>query len=263
MLCNEWANMASNSSGCRAGQVLYSWAVGRKEFYFPPHVGLEVGGMASDRVQYVLLEMHYDNRDERAGFVDSSGLRLYYTTELREHAAGVLMVGLSPEPVGQVLPNGLDAVTHLGFCTAQCTRDTLPDEGVTMFGSVLHGHTVARAIRLRQIRDGKELEPVNVNEAFDFDYQQLTLLSEERAVLPGDVLLAQCTYDTSAAQRMLYGGESSSEEMCLNYVYYYPRRADFAFCLSSHLETQWTQWFEEAQDEGFYDAEADSYDVTE
>ena len=130
-----------------------------------------------------------------------------------------------------------------------------------MFGSILHGHNVARAIRLRHMRQGRELEPVNVNEAFDFDYQQLTLLGEERAVLPGDTLIAQCTYDTSAAEKVSYGGQSSSEEMCINYVYYYPRKPAFSHCFSSHVPQQLEGWFEVAQAKGYYDAEADTYDV--
>ena len=40
-------------------------------------------------------------------------------------------------------------------------------------------HTLGRAQVLRHIRDGRELRPLDLNEAYDFNYQQFAQFDEE------------------------------------------------------------------------------------
>ena len=63
------------------------------------------------------------------------------------------------------------------YCTADCTEAALPAEGVTVIGNFLHAHTVGTAMTLRHIRNGVELEPIDVNEHYDFNFQQITFVS--------------------------------------------------------------------------------------
>lgn len=62
------------------------------------------------------------------------------------------------------------------YCSADCTKAALPAEGVTVIGNFLHAHTIGTAMALRHIRDGVELEPIDVNEHYDFDFQQITFV---------------------------------------------------------------------------------------
>ena len=66
---------------------------------------------------------------------------------------------------------------NTAYCGADCTTPGLPAEGVTVIANFLHSHTVGTAMALRHIRDGVELEPIDVNEHYDFDYQQITFVS--------------------------------------------------------------------------------------
>ena len=67
-------------------------------------------------------------------------------------------------------------------------------------------------------------------------------MNDEPIVLqPGDDLIFNCLYNTVGRDHFTYGGISTHEEMCLNFLYYYPRVADSTYCLSSYkLETAFT-----------------------
>jgi hypothetical protein len=87
--------------GCNA--VLASWAVGMPEFIHPPEAGFRIGRQ-SDMVQAV-LQMHYDNYNNRDNVVDSSGVTLGVTEKLRPYDAGLLVVGAYLNAV--ILPPGM------------------------------------------------------------------------------------------------------------------------------------------------------------
>ena len=65
---------------------------------------------------------------------------------------------------------------------------------------MLHSHLAGRKMRLRHLRDGRELPPILSDESYDFNFQRSRAPSShsEGVVLPGDELLLECEYDTSA-----------------------------------------------------------------
>jgi dopamine beta-monooxygenase len=81
--------------GCQA--VLASWAVGSPAVYHPQEAGFKIG-RGSDMVQAV-LQIHYDNYDNRDKAIDSSGITLFTTERLRQYDAGLLVVGAYLEAI--------------------------------------------------------------------------------------------------------------------------------------------------------------------
>ena len=67
---------------------VYAWAPGASEMELPDDVGFLFGN-ASGGFTSVLVQTHYDNPNGDAGKVDSSGVRVYYTEELRPIEMGV------------------------------------------------------------------------------------------------------------------------------------------------------------------------------
>lgn len=69
-----------------------------QSFTFPPDAGYPID---SNNGRYYLMETHYTDTEPpkdleslHAGpIVDDSGLKLYYTSTLRKHDAGVLSIG--------------------------------------------------------------------------------------------------------------------------------------------------------------------------
>ncbi|XP_053316119.1 DBH-like monooxygenase protein 1 [Spea bombifrons] len=203
--------------------VLFAWAIGGEGFTYPPHVGLSIG-LPTDPT-YVLMEIHYDNPSHQDGLRDNSGIRMYYTPNIRKYDAGVLETGIWVS-LYHMIPPGMSLFTSEGHCTKECLEEALNDEkptGIHVFAVLLHAHIAGKAIQARHFRDGEELELLAYDNEFDFNFQEFQYLKEERVILPGDNLITECQYNTKERTTMTWGGLSTRDEMCLSYLMYYPR----------------------------------------
>jgi hypothetical protein len=72
----------------------------------------------------------------------------------------------------------------------------LPQTGIKLVSVVLHSHLAGKKLRLRHIRQGRELPRVAEDDNYDFNYQQARVLLQEVSVLPGDELVTECVYQT-------------------------------------------------------------------
>ncbi|XP_032647488.1 DBH-like monooxygenase protein 1 [Chelonoidis abingdonii] len=214
-------NMPDSFLTCET--VIFAWAIGGEAFTYPPRVGLSIGTPTDP--QYVLMEVHYDNPSYLEGLIDNSGLRLFYTTDLRKYDAGVIEAGLWVSLFHNI-PPGMPEFMSEGHCTLECLEEALDAErpsGIHVFAVLLHAHLAGRAIRMRHFRKGEEQKLLAYDDEFDFNFQEFQYLKEERTILPGDNLITECRYSTVDRIRMTWGGLSTRNEMCLSYLLYYPR----------------------------------------
>uniref|UniRef100_A0A3Q3EEH7 Dopamine beta-hydroxylase n=1 Tax=Labrus bergylta TaxID=56723 RepID=A0A3Q3EEH7_9LABR len=216
---------------CR--HVLAAWAMGAEAFYYPPDAGMPMGGQGSSR--FLRLEVHYHNPLVISGRRDSSGIRLYYTTSLRRYDAGIMELGLVYTPI-MAIPPKQHAFYLNGYCTSKCTKTALPPGGIYVFASQLHTHLAGRGVRTVLVRGGKELEVVQEDQHFSTHYQLLLCLC---LILQGDVLITKCTYNTEDRSKPTVGGFGIMEEMCVNYIHYYPR-TKLELC-KSHVDPEYLQ----------------------
>ncbi|XP_074546763.1 dopamine beta-hydroxylase [Halichoeres trimaculatus] len=219
---------------CR--HVLAAWAMGAEAFYYPPDAGLPMGGPGSSR--FLRLEVHYHNPLLIAGRQDSSGIRLHYTPSLRRYDAGIMELGLVYTPIMAVPPKQHDFYLS-GYCTSKCTKTALPPGGIFIFASQLHTHLAGRGVRTVLVRGGKEVEVVQEDQHFSTHYQTIRVLHKMTNVLPGDVLITKCTYNTEDRSKPTVGGFGIMEEMCVNYIHYYPR-TKLELC-KSHVDPEYLQ----------------------
>lgn len=214
--------MPSNLRGC-SSEMIAAWAVGGGPTHFPENVGYPMGTRGA---AYGLLEVHYDNYDH-VPFTDSSGMRLFLTPNLREYDAGILQLGHPVDPRSMVIPPGETAYAVDGLCAAGCTENMFPEEGITVFGVNLHSHMAGKKMSLRHIRGGEELPAIGVDARYDFNLQTIHFLGDGggngRRVLPGDSLLTTCVYDTVSRSERTYAGLASTQEMCMSFIWYYPK----------------------------------------
>merc|ERR1712087_539325 len=94
--------------------------------------------------------------------------------------------------------------------------------GIQIYASSLHAHTISKALRLGHVRNGTELEPIDANYNYDFNYQQVKMHPEPVTVLPGDSLIIDCWTDSTSRSAATIGGLSSVDEMCIAFLFYYP-----------------------------------------
>ncbi|PNH04336.1 MOXD1 1 [Tetrabaena socialis] len=216
------------------------WAPGQMQALLPPTVGLPLGEADST---YFSLQVHYNNPDAEEGMVDASGFQVLYTPQLRQYDAGVLTLGQNAIviPPGQpivTMPPSVRGARRAGpvcevlrVCPSTCTSQLRAP--LRLLSSGLHMHTLGRAISTQHIRNGTELPPVGSRRFYDFNFQSADAVPlASSLLLPGDSLITTCSYDSTSRTNVTKYGESTQDEMCFNFLFYYPRDRNFAFCSS-------------------------------
>ncbi|XP_074654945.1 dopamine beta-hydroxylase-like isoform X2 [Tubulanus polymorphus] len=210
-------------------RVIGAWAMGAPPMVYPENVGVPIGGDEMSR--YVVVQVHFNNPDRVAGQIDSSGIRFYVSDEERQYEAGIMELGLEYTPKNSIPPR-MNAFTLTGDCISECTRTALPAEGIVIFASQLHTHTTGIRVYTKHVRNGIELPELNRDDHYSPHFQEIRLLDTPRRILPGDALRTSCTYKTTHKEQITLGGFSISDEMCVNYVHYYPKTS-LEVCKSS------------------------------
>uniref|UniRef100_A0A034WQK7 Tyramine beta-hydroxylase n=1 Tax=Bactrocera dorsalis TaxID=27457 RepID=A0A034WQK7_BACDO len=220
-------------------KVISLWAMGASTFTYPPETGLPVGG--KDYNPFVRLEVHFNNPELKAGRIDSSGMRIKLASKLRQFDAGVMELGLEYTDK-MAIPPGQVGFPLSGYCIAECTEVALPSSGIIIFGSQLHTHLRGVRILTRHFRDNEELREVNRDDYYSHHFQEMRNLHYKPHVLPGDALVTTCYYNTLGYENATLGGFSISDEMCVNYIHYYPA-TKLEVCKSSVSEDTLENYF--------------------
>lgn len=220
--------------------LFYTWGRGTNHMYgFPQDVGILLtmgngsgkGGLGEVPKSF-RLEIHYENPKHIKGAKDSSGVRIHYTSTLRKHTAGIMEFG-DPRVLLRAKPIGEGLQRHSFQCPESCTsRYVKEKEGLTVLYEMLHMHKHGMTMQNVQKRRDKEIRRATV-QYYDFDQAGAQLVKQEPyKVLPGDSFDTFCNYNGT---KDLIFGSSSSQEMCLVYIVYYPA-ADTHLSCSYHAE---------------------------
>ena len=221
-------------------KVMALWAMGAGVFTYPPEAGLPVGGKNYN--PYIRLEVHYNNPDRVAGIIDNSGMKINIVSKLRKYDAGIMELGLEYTDK-MAIPYGQLAFPVSGYCIAECTKVSLPPDGIVVFGSQLHTHLRGVRIMTRHFRGDRELRELNRDDYYSHHYQEIRQLRHKPVVMPGDALVTTCYYDTRGYTNTTLGGFSISDEMCVNYIHYYPA-TNLELCKSAVSENTLHDYFE-------------------
>ncbi|XP_037815839.1 tyramine beta-hydroxylase isoform X1 [Lucilia sericata] len=220
-------------------KVIALWAMGASTFTYPPETGLPIGGKAYN--PYIRLEVHFNNPELEKGHVDSSGLRIKMVSQLRQFDAGVMELGLEYTDK-MAIPPGQVAFPLSGYCIAECTELAFPPSGIVVFGSQLHTHLRGVRVLTRHFRGSEELRELNRDDYYSHHFQEMRNLHYKPRVLPGDALVTTCYYNTLGYDNATLGGFSISDEMCVNYMHYYPA-TKLEVCKSSVSEDTLENYF--------------------
>ncbi|XP_031575456.1 DBH-like monooxygenase protein 1 homolog, partial [Actinia tenebrosa] len=232
------SNMPPAVQECTGSSVIASWGIGGGPFYFPNHTGFAIGAGVGPR--YVILEIHYDNPQRKSGIKDSSGLRFYYTDSLRQYDAGILWAGWNVEFAMMIPPYQQQWMTT-GYCSGMCTKIVSYrkeyQKHLQIYLAKLDVPTIyliglGTALKTRHVRDGKELPEIARDDYYDFNYQEFHISRKETHIAPGDDIIVDCQYQSKDKTRPVTGGLKSSEEMCMSFLYYYPK-VELNKCLSA------------------------------
>jgi len=192
------------------------WALGGTNISFPEVAGLPMGN-GSESGKYLVLQIHYNNPTSATNFVDTgSGFNLVYTPTLRQYDIGTLGIG----PDYFTIPALDSSYSLAGPCPTGCTNKLTNPLNVLYFG--VHMHTLGFRAWTQQIRNGVELPPLVDVPYYDFNFQSPVPAKPGTVIMPGDLLIHNCIWDSASRSTATAYGETTSNEMCYNFIIYYP-----------------------------------------
>eukprot|EP00475_Leptophrys_vorax_P013505 TRINITY_DN19879_c0_g1_i5.p1 TRINITY_DN19879_c0_g1~~TRINITY_DN19879_c0_g1_i5.p1 ORF type:complete len:640 (+),score=127.00 TRINITY_DN19879_c0_g1_i5:256-1920(+) len=209
--------------GAYCDEIVYGWAPGGGDFSLPDDVAFPMGIQG---VQFLLIEMHYNNPYAASGEFDSSGVNVFYTTTPSTHSAAVLTAS-DPFTQSADIPAGV-AQTHYEYtCPYGCTSQfAFP---MYVFADLLHMHSYGSEMWSIVTRASTgEQKQIHRIEYYDFGFQPLYQLNE--TIYPGDQINTHCVYDTSSSSTAVEFGVASTQEMCIQFIWYYPKQDNISYC---------------------------------
>jgi hypothetical protein len=201
--------------------AIAGWAVGETEYCEPQYVGSELWfGSWERRRNYatIKIEAHYDNPLGQIGVTDRSGIRLHVTPTLRPLSSADVILGMTYWDRQFQLPAQQSSVQKTNICPSEATSRL--KRPIYVYAWYPHMHLYGRSLRTEQYRCGVKIGEIRMDQ-FEFDNQQSYSVGPMK-ILPGDALVTTCTFDTTTASSTVLGGDETTDEMCENYLTYYP-----------------------------------------
>lgn len=210
-----------------------------------PGFGLAVGGASS--ILGFRVEVHYDGLTSltQNQMDPGAGYRVTYVpNDGRVEEMGVLITGSIALQIPGDTPRNDEANHFWGICDIP---DSIPEDGVNVMYNFWHMHLRGRGMYTQHIRNGVELEPLGRNNYYDWWYQGTGGVAPVgRKLLPGDRLIIHCYFDTqnretlhprgsdsiSGSDDITFFGEGTNDEMCFDFIAYYPRHNDLKNCFN-------------------------------
>ncbi|CAJ0575545.1 unnamed protein product, partial [Mesorhabditis spiculigera] len=223
----EWVHRCRNS--------IAAWPAGAPPILMPDEAGLPLG---ENGHQHLMIEIHYHNPSQLPTQPDSSGMRVTATSRLRRYDAAVLQTGTMWSDAMSVPPKQEAFPLH-GHCAPECTS-FFPPEGIRVFASMLHAHKTTQAIWTSIFRDGQKIGELNRDDNFGAQGQHRDALEPP---VVSDRLVTTCVHNTMKRVNMTHSGLGGHEEMCINYIHYYPRM-EVAACQSQVTNASLQAFFE-------------------
>eukprot|EP00930_Biecheleria_cincta_P087093 TRINITY_DN7634_c0_g1_i1.p1 TRINITY_DN7634_c0_g1~~TRINITY_DN7634_c0_g1_i1.p1 ORF type:complete len:586 (-),score=55.68 TRINITY_DN7634_c0_g1_i1:81-1838(-) len=209
------AYSTTDCSGSNA--MIWSWAAGVLPMALPSEAGFRVGGGTGWKS--LKMEVHYDNPGGLSGLVDNSGIRTFRTQTLRQHDAAIMQLG-DPSVYlrDSALPSGTSkyAMTCAGGYTTALAAGA---SSVTGFGRLLHMHAVGIKMETRQYSSTGVLKRTTGLDYYNWAFQDVVDKNATWQIAAGDRFEVDCYYSNTGAVKF---GLASQEEMCIDFVYYYP-----------------------------------------
>ena len=192
---------ATTSVGWR---LVSGWAPGGQPMETPPEAGFPEEGAT-----HWILQVHYNNAaGTNAGQVDKSGYDLCTTDQLRPNDADVMALGTLS---ANIPPRAMTDIT--------CEWDPTYIGNIHVFSTTPHMHKLGKIMSTYVQRGGQSMKLVD-QQNFDFNYQ--TAYPASLDFQDGDKIMTRCGWNNTTDQTVKWG-ENTGDEMCFNFVSYYPK----------------------------------------
>lgn len=229
--------------------IFYLWAPGVDHYTYPEDTSYPLGPGAGYPAVYV--QIHYDNKDLIENETDSSGIIWHWTPNQRKHDIGYLSLG--PQLLHfQKIPPGKESYYFSGRCALDIDTDVAPD-GLTVTDYFPHMHYRGRRMWTEILGEAASGESAPLASKFaevgkkplgtlgsidNFDSElnlgyKMKKDESNRKLQRGDLLATTCIFNTEGVAGPTRGGFGTYDEMCINFVMFYPAQAvPFKACIN-------------------------------
>ncbi|XP_062583183.1 uncharacterized protein LOC134244942, partial [Saccostrea cucullata] len=208
---------------CR--ELIGLWQVGLQGECMHRDAGFRFG---KNGYRHIALQMHWTNKQERSDYRDGSGMRIFYTTSLRQHDAGTLWVGQMFLEIPPQMPD----VAVSGVCTSECTSKIFEDN-LNVIGAFNHMHLLGKGQNVEHFRNGKRIGVLTNDTHYSYNSPAQKSFDVPIVVKPGDELKTTCTFNSEGVRKYTFFGKGTHDEMCFAFIKYYPKqKAKIQKCLS-------------------------------
>ncbi|XP_055350361.1 DBH-like monooxygenase protein 1 [Paramacrobiotus metropolitanus] len=200
---------------------------GRDIFYLPEEAGIPINPEMNNR--YILLQNDYQN-DLPIDYLDSSGISLVISSDIRQFDAGFLTLQYTdrPDMDSFTAPANVTDLVAVTRCPASCTQSGLARRSIHIADVVLDAEVSGRRMLLRHIRNGTELNPVAKDNHYDYTYQEGRRPPRTTILHRGDELFLECEY----AKQL-----SDTSERCRAFLMIFPILPTWAYVNDVGLTT--------------------------
>lgn len=199
--------------GSAGWNLVAGWAPGGNNLELPKEAGFpqEAG------TTHWVLQIHYNNATKATGAQDASGYDLCTTEDLRPNDAGVMAFGST----NFSLPPRSKTVVKCDY--------ELDDrfEGKHVFNASPHMHTRGTSMSTHRMSGGQGAEEL-IFEQKNFSFEAQANYPVDKVLKEGDVMRTRCGYNNPGDTAVGFG-EGTGDEMCFNFVGYYPAIPDKTF----------------------------------
>jgi cytochrome c553 len=192
-------------------KMVTGWAPGGKNFELPPEAGYPEEGTT-----HWILQVHYNNATgQHTGESDQSGYQLCSTDQLRANDAGTLAFGSTHFSIPP-------RTAKWGIRCDYQLRSKY--QGVKFFAATPHMHKLGLGVMTERIPGGTGSPQVVFGQTpFSFENQEAAKI--DVSVEDGDIMRTHCTWKNTGDTAVTWG-ENTSDEMCFNFLNYYPAIPD-------------------------------------
>ena len=185
--------------------IAYVWAPGGAALNLPAAAGFPMEGTT-----HFVVQVHYNNVNHLAGEMDSSGIDVCTTDQLRPNDAATVAFGTTQinVPAHATLDETCSYTIPSGYSNLQA------------FAAFPHMHQIGTLIETTDIPGGTGA-PENLGSQPDWSFQSQEWFNINATINAGDVIKTRCAWSNPGDTPVTFG-EDTSNEMCFSFTMYYP-----------------------------------------
>lgn len=188
----------------------YAGGTNTDPLVMPEGVAMKVG-----EVEHLVIQFHYLNVNEP--IADNTSVDLDFTQPGEDFTPASLIVSGATD--FEIPPSAVDYTV-----ASDCVVPAQLPGNLNVFAVWPHMHQTGKWFKIDSNLGGSNV-PI-WDQAWDFGDQPLARFDPPLVVVGGDSVHTECVYDNPSADFPITYGESSTQEMCFDFFFYYPSLYD-------------------------------------